>query len=233
MLLDSSSVKEAFEVYRQMDWPVIAVRPGKKIPAFTKWTGNYWPNMNQNYISKNRNANIGLLLGKIIDVEADSEEAEQKLNLILSGIPHLHYRSSRGSHHLFINRQTKFRKLVFDGIEYRGSGHHSLLPPSIGPTGFKYKWAEDSTDYITPLPEFLEKNITKINKRTVKMELPRCHKCGKECKIASQRFNLEIKALNLISIKWQCHSCRKYDLRPICRLIRKGKEFSEKDIIYT
>ncbi len=232
MILDSCSVREAYEIYHQMGLPVIPVRPRTKIPRFSNWTKNYWHNMNADYIAKHPDANIGLLLGKIIDIEADSEEAEERLGLILSGIEHVQYRSMRGSHHLFLNPNKNFRKLVFDGIEYRGYGHHSLLPPSIGPNGFQYAWHKNSTTALTLLPNFLEKNIKSVPKQKVHLELPRCSKCGRTCRVEAQRFKMEIEALSLIKTKWDCHKCRLYDLRPVCRMIRSGKKFDVKDIIF-
>lgn len=229
-MLNFSSSEEAFVFYRDLGWSVIAVRPNTKIPAFRNWTQNYFPNMNYNYISKNPSANLGILLGKIIDIEADTPESEQKLNLLLSGIHHMNYRSSRGSHHLFLNPFKKFRKVVIDGIEYRGEGHHSLLPPSTGPSGFNYKWADNSAEELTEMPEFFKKNLFKSISQAVKFETPRCGICGKECKVSAVRFNLEIQALVVIKTKWACVKCRKYDLREACRMIRKGKKVNSIDI---
>ncbi len=229
-MLNFSSTEEAFSFYRDLEWSVIAVRPRTKIPAFRNWSGKYLPSMNYNYISRNHDANIGLLLGKIIDIEADSEEAENKLNMILSGIPHMNYKSSRGSHHLFLSPLKKLRKVVMDGIEYRGYGHHSLLPPSTGPSGFDYQWSENSAKHLTELPQFIAKTLVENITSPIKFEKPICYICGKQCQVSAVRFNLEIQALVVIKTKWACNRCRKYDLKEACRIIRKGKEIKPKDI---
>lgn len=232
MLPSLCSVQEAFEIYRNIKWSVIAVVPGTKIPRFPSWNNTYYPYMHQAYIGQNPKANIGLLLGRIIDIEADNEESENKLNSMFKNVPHLQYRSGRGTHHLFLNKKTNFKKLIVDGVEYRGYSHHSLLPPSIGPSGFQYEWSENSTELITPLPKFIENKILKYHCEKGYHKNITCKKCQKQFKIAAKRLNLEMKALSLIKHPWKCHGCREWDLRKICRLIRKNQVYNERDIVF-
>lgn len=131
---------------------VIPVFGGQKRPV-----GSRWPSLATNdeatIAGWLRRGNIGICLGhgNLIDVEYDDHDAYEAFLAMetADGTP-LHeiktpsWQSARGSHRLFrIHGDLPgVATIKVSGVEFRigGRAAQSVLPPSIHPSGFRYKW---------------------------------------------------------------------------------------------
>lgn len=116
----------------------------------------------RHYFSDER-ANIAVALHKsaYMDVECDSEEAEERLRLSVSDeeLRTPTWRSRRGLHRLYLKPsvgETR-AKVTVEGIEFRGLGEGgalSTVPPSVHPdSGTRYEWVDGLSVWeIEPLP---------------------------------------------------------------------------------
>lgn len=141
-----------------MEWKPIAIYPNSKIPIGKGW--NIWSyEKNKNFIKQYKNCNIGLLLGEILDVEGDTPNANKILFEMIKDYKHPIYKSNKSYHHLFLNIDNKIRRKCAHGIEFRGYGHQSLLPPSND-----YEWI--SFCKVPPMPkrliQFYKRNFGKL-----------------------------------------------------------------------
>jgi hypothetical protein len=80
-----------FEQYTNMGFKVIPLRPKSKIPVWKRWNEKWNKSRAYNHLKKNPNSNIALVLGKIIDVEGDSPEANETIFSLIGDIPHPSY----------------------------------------------------------------------------------------------------------------------------------------------
>lgn len=203
---------------------VIPLWHNSKVPICKGWT-NWDKNSSRETLQRYPEANIGLLLGVIIDVEGDSREANDKILSLIGDYPHPSYISTKSIHHLFSNPDPMLRILKYRDIEFRGHRHQSVLPPSHH-QGVHYQWA-DSCEF--PIPEMPEKllqfyrNLKRGKHKGVKpgYVMVRCAKCMKKNFIHKKRFSLELTVFKRLGCRWECHHCRELDLRPICRGNRK------------
>lgn len=142
--------KETFlKAYKKLGWNIIPVNINSKQPIGKKWNERFWEEERvRNILLSQPNINLGIMLGKIVDVEADTEASNKFLNQIIGNYPHPIYRSTKSYHHLFISPDENLTRFVVDNIEFRGHKHHSLLPPSII-SGIKYEWIKP----IFPVPQ--------------------------------------------------------------------------------
>jgi hypothetical protein len=214
---------EFFDLYTlKLNWKITPICPDSKSPFLEKWNQTYHKEKIREYFEDNPEFNLGLILGDLVDVEADTPSANKFLDQLLIGSDHPKWSSSRSVHHLFINPDKKLTKLSIQGIEFRGRLHQSLLPPS------KIKDVDYNWINIVKVPEmpkslsnfywkFVERIIRGID-NSVKIQ---CFICGKEIKMQEKRLNLEINAFKVLNQRWQCKKCRSNDIRPLCRRVRK------------
>lgn len=168
-------ILDYFDLYTQkLDWNVIAVKPNSKTPVFRKWNSGYRADWQRYFLESHDDYNIGILLGKVVDVEADDERADNLLNSLIGDMPHPQYRSTKSTHHLFLTPDYDLTRIVIQGIEFRGYRHQSLLPPSISPSGKKYEWLKKSTFPVMPMPRRLQNFYKKHVQRLKQPILPRC-----------------------------------------------------------
>ncbi len=201
---------------------VIPIQSNSKRPIYRDWT-SYNPKKARNYVLNDPNVNLGILLGRVIDVEGDTDEANATIDDLIGDYPHPVYKSSRSKHHLFLTPDRRLTHFSFKNIEFRGYGHQSLLPPSrVGST--RYQWLQ-MTETIPPLPPLLLKFYRQKSKNHHGLLKPghieaTCSICDEQFYIHNKRFDLELKAFRLIGSKWECRSCRTVDLRQACRYAR-------------
>jgi hypothetical protein len=172
-------------------------------------------------------ANLGLLLGDIVDVEGDTEQADATLNDLIGNYPHPRWRSSKSTHHLFVNPDARLTSTRFLGMEFRGHKHQSVLPPSVHENGLQYSWQEihfPIPEMPAPLLEFYRNNRPRYGRRKKKPRegfvKTQCGKCKLQEEIHKKRLVLEVKAFAELGFSWQCHACRSVDVRDACRRIR-------------
>lgn len=216
---------DAFDLYLdKLHWPIVAVRSRSKQPAFAGWQTTYRPWQHRRYLEKRPEANIGLLLGRMVDVEADSEEGNSVLEALLGDYPHMRYASHKSVHHLFINPFPALTRVVLHDVEFRANNHQSLLPPSIHPNGARYKWLRPTTWQLTELPQ----SLRKLCKSRYAREIKSVALVSIACPVCQQGFNLprslvlvEQKAFKMMEQPWHCNKCRRADLRQIRRFLRR------------
>lgn len=222
------SILSHFDALTNQGLKVIPLRQNTKIPISKNWTENWDHHLVRQKIKQYPNSNIGILLGDIVDVEGDSEYANETILNLIKDYPHPTYRSSKSIHHLFLTPDETLRHFRYRDIEFRGHGHQSVLPPSVA-AGVVYKWLARFKFPVPPMPEeltlFLErKRKKKVKKDNIKPDHMQinCCTCDNKCYLHKRRFELELEAFKLLGQKWECQNCRSIDLRPACRLIRMG-----------
>lgn len=219
-----------FYNYTKIGYQVIPIYPLTKIPVGKNW--NHWNyDKSKSYFQKNPTANIGVLLGDIVDVEGDTDEANQIVKDLIGNVPHPMYKSSKSIHHLFENPDRNLTATRFLGMEFRAFKHQSVLPPSQHGDGSSYHWIEGcSIGKIPTMPDALMEFYWK-NKKVVKSTVKKhksdfittfCSCCQVEEKIHKKRLQLEIKAFQELNSLWRCHYCRPWDVRPLCREIKRN-----------
>lgn len=226
-----SRVVRFFDKYtKSLGWEIIPTLPKSKIPFMKGWQDEYDWDRIRRYLVAHPECNIGLRLGHVIDVEADSPEANARLDRLLAGAPdHPSYRSAKSTHHLFLTPDPDLTKIVAQGIEFRGGRHQSLLPPSVTKDGVEYTWLTWKTP-IPPLPEQLL-NLYNRHAKIVRgarsgcLAQPLCRKCNKQSRpIHVRRYERELAAFKRMGIGWHCHRCRDRDmvrvLNPLCRKMK-------------
>lgn len=223
---------EYFDRYVEAGLKVIPLYARSKIPVWPRWNGGWDRDRCRKYIVESPDCNLGILLGEIVDVEGDTDDANSYLNSLLRNYQHPQYRSSKSIHHLFLNPDPRLTSTRFNGLEFRGWKHQSVLPPSVHESGTNYHWLSDSVFTIPRMPPDLyryymenrpvpkkskSKNYLKPgHRRTL------CTKCAGAQFIHEKRLKLEVMAFAEFNMKWQCHGCRPVDVRPTCRRIRKS-----------
>lgn len=217
-----TAILNHFDTLTAKGLKIIPVRENSKVPMCKGWSSEWDRERSRRKLEIFPDCNIGLLLGNVVDVEGDTEDANRTILRLIGEYPHPCYRSTKSIHHLFQSPDPKLRIFRIGKIEFRGHGHQSILPPSSH-QGITYQWISQIGD-IPPMPESLRKFYTdhrdKIHKSKPDHLRARCDVCGKSELIHQKRLQLELAAFGNLGLKWQCHGCRKVDLRRACRLIR-------------
>jgi Bifunctional DNA primase/polymerase, N-terminal len=219
-----ASLIEHFDVLVKNGLQIIPLHEGGKNPIFPKWQTSYNHSYSRSYVEQHPNCNLGLKLGTILDVEGDSAHANRTVLSLIGDYPHPSYSSRKSIHHLFLNPFLDLTRIVHQDIEFRGSKHQSVLPPSTV-TDANYKWL--TIDFpIPPLPDRLLSFLLQIRRKKnndIKpghMKLP-CGMCRNMCYLHKRRFNLELNAFKSMGMPWTCRKCREIDVRPMCRKLAK------------
>jgi hypothetical protein len=220
-----------FEAYLTCGFNPIALYPGSKIPVFKDWQVDWSADKYRAAFDQMPDANMGFLLGTVMDVEGDTEEANEMIFDLTRHCPHPMFKSNKSCHHLFLSPNPNITICKFDGIEFRGRRHQSVVPPSVHKSGKVYEWLKKSTFPAPPMPTALV-NLLYSHYRDIKTAKPQqngkkanhtaslCNECGRRSYIHKTRLVLEVRAFASLDQKWQCQKCRKVDVRPICRKVR-------------
>ena len=216
----------------------IALKPYTKEPIGKYWNEGWNPQRWRIEFEKDETCNMGILLGEVIDVEGDTQEANDLIDRMIGDFPHPKFQSYKSTHHLFISPTPDFRTRRFNGIEFRGVGSQSMIPPSIHPDhpSVRYRWLHDSKFPVPIMPDCLrqlyEANYKERSPLGVRIK-PRlkpgykktnCRICGEDFFIHKKRLMLEVRAFREKGLFWMCHGCREFDMREPCRIIRKAIE---------
>lgn len=222
------TILKHFDALTNRGLKVIPLRENSKVPMYRGWTENWDKDRVRAKLQQFPDANIGVLLGDVIDVEGDSEEANKLLLDLIGDYPHPCYQSARSTHHLFLPPSAELRHWEWNEIEFRGHGHQSVLPPSRA-AGIAYKWLRQFQFPVPPIPDrLLDFYMSKLEKPKKRDKLKKghvkvwCSHCCEPVMLHRKRFDLELEAFKLLGQKWECQECRVVDLRPACRLIRAG-----------
>jgi len=202
------------EAYVKLGLKPIAIRKSSKKPFQRGWNKAWSKVATIEIVKKYPDCSLGILLGDVIDLEADTPESNDLLDDLLKDYPHPIYRSSKSRHHLFLNPHQWLTRVVIKGIEFRGKRHHSVVPPSIHKSGIVYTWLRDSTFPIPMLPLPLsEMLISQIPKRkrhskTSRFVRPWCDCCKKQFTVRSDEFEIELAFFRERNASWFCKRCR-------------------------
>lgn len=216
------TMAEHFESLTDLGLKPIPLRVNSKAPMTKCWQKNWDWKKNRDKFLRFPDANIGLLLGDVIDVEGDSDHSNRMLLDMIGDYPHPSYQSTRSIHHLFLTPDPELRIFKHKEIEFRGFGHQSVLPPSQH-FGVEYRWISK----LFPVPVMPEKLLRffkqlRGEKQTIKPGNMRvwCSSCREECFLHQKRFQLELEGFKLLGSPWECQNCRTIDMRPIVRSLR-------------
>ena len=214
-----------FDKLTDLGLKVIPLRENSKVPMCKGWNLNWNRKSARERLECFPDANIGLLLGDIVDVEGDSEQANDIILKLVRNYPHPSYQSVRSIHHLFVTPDPTLRILKVGEIEFRGHGHQSVLPPSSH-YGFQYRWFRNFQFPIPAMPEpllmFFNRHrygVQKVDRKPGHIRTW-CAKCERKVWIDQKRHEIESEAFRLFEQRWLCQSCRTIDIRSICRMIR-------------
>jgi hypothetical protein len=215
-----------FDALTRKGLKIIPLRENSKVPLCKGWSQEWDWHKNREKLRQFPEANLGVLLGDIVDVEGDSEEANRTIGELIGDYPHPCYFSTKSVHHLFATPDRHLSHFRYGEIEFRGHGHQSVIPPSQH-QGIFYRWLSAFRFPIPSMPErLLAFYQSKRNKKKAFLKPDHvriwCERCKKECFLHRKRLDLELEAFRLLCSGWNCHKCRSVDLRPACRLIRSG-----------
>lgn len=221
---------EFFDAYVLMGLKPIAIFKDSKRPVGYSWNKN-WSKDKWRHYFEDGDYNIGLLLGDIIDVEGDSDEANELLDRMIGDVPHPMFRSNKSVHHLFLNPDSTLTRFVHRDIEFRGYLHQSVVPPSVHNEGIRYNFLRASRWPIPQLPPdllrfYLENNKKRAAPKRHGQSLTEtcCKICNTSKPIHPKRLALEVIAFREYNLPWMCHDCREFDLRDACRRIRRSRK---------
>jgi hypothetical protein len=220
-----------FDAYVQAGLKVIPLYARTKIPVGKNWNDGWNQDWCRWSFKKYPESNMGLLLGDIVDIEGDDDQANDIVKNLIGDTPHPMYRSSKSTHHLFLNPDSKLTILQHDKIEFRAHRHQSALPPSKHEDGSPYSWLKGTKFPVPKMPDSLLIYYNKLQdcKPNLKTEhiRPWCSVCHKKILIHKNRYNSEKEIFDNLGYRWQCRNCRKYDLRPMVRLLRKKTKYTK------
>jgi hypothetical protein len=217
-----------FDLYVEMGLRPIAVYKNSKCPIGDNWNNN-WSIERWRPFFYSEDVNFGVLLGDIIDVEGDCDKSSNLLNDLIGNVPCLKFKSSKSTHHIFLNPDRKLTRTVIQGIEFRGHKHQTVFPPSVHQFGIQYQFI-NKVFPITEMPKTLKnfyfnnkqlkkqaKNKSKLKPGYVKTH---CNKCFSNFYIHKKRLCLEVQAFSQHDLLWMCHGCREINIKKYCRAIR-------------
>ena len=218
-----------FDFYVSLGLKIIPIYEKSKIPVGKAWNVDWdLEKCRSAFIRKDHN--MGLLLGELVDVEGDTPEANVFLESLIANTPHPMYRSTRSTHHLFVNPDPYLTATRFDDIEFRGHLHQSVIPPSVHLDGTEYHWLKGTVFPPPPMPKLLKQfyfeNREYPRKPRKKSNVKPghcqtfCRICQKKRFVHKKRLILEVQAFGLNNLPWMCHNCREFDMRETCRQLR-------------
>lgn len=224
----SDVILKHFDTLVEQGLKPIPLKVNSKQPYNKGWNKNWNYENSRWYFRCEPTLNMGLLLGDIIDVEGDTLEANDKITKLIGDYPHPCYRSRKSIHHLFLTPDPELTRIQVKGVEFRGYGHQSVLPPSQH-QGVFYRWKEDSIWPVPQMPDSLLeyywhlRNGRKRRSTTVKPGHIKvwCNNCKQESFMHQKRFDSELELFQMMCQKWTCQKCRKIDLRPLVRRLRR------------
>lgn len=224
-----------FDGYVKFGFKPIAIYKNAKCPIGRDWNKNWSISQWRPFFEDpSEEFNMGILLGDIIDVEGDTLEANLLLNKLIGDTPHPKFSSSKSTHHLFATPDPNLTRFAFNGLEFRGKNHQSVVPPSKHNDGASYRWLQDSKFTILPMPSalleyFHQNRKSRGNPRVQNNVKPKnkqghvktkCKACLESFYIHKKRLILEVRAFQEHKLPWMCRGCRKIDVREECRFLR-------------
>ena len=162
--------------YARHGLPVVRIWEREKKPVENAWQNHATTDEQTiTYLwTGDPRCNVGVQMGcgqqPIIDIECDSDEAEEEYDALWDGKPPVvpSYRGRRGRHYLFRWRPGFPDKAAFHcgAIEVRtgngGKGAQSVFPPSVHPSGAVYSWEPGLSLDDVPLGTLPDEIVAKL-----------------------------------------------------------------------
>lgn len=225
-----------FDAYVLCGLQPIAIYKGDKCPIGKAWNENWSVQRWRPMFEQTNDLNMGILLGNIVDVEGDTDQANKDLNDMIGDLPHPMFKSSKSIHHIFLNPDQNLTRKVMNGIEFRAYTHQSVVPPSTHNSGNKYEWISNYNLSVPQMPSVLyEYYISNLKQNSKSPKIVRNKKKLKQghiktiCKICNcsffvhkKRLVLEVRSFQKMNLPWMCRGCREIDVKDMCREIRKS-----------
>jgi hypothetical protein len=92
-----------FDALTKRGLKIIPLRENSKVPLCKAWNSDWDREVVRDKICQFPDANLGILLGDVVDVEGDSEDANRTILDLIGDYPHPCYFSTKSIHHLFLN----------------------------------------------------------------------------------------------------------------------------------
>jgi Bifunctional DNA primase/polymerase, N-terminal/Primase C terminal 1 (PriCT-1) len=145
--------------------------PRSKLPAVKSWQtiASRSPEQITKWWGAGPEANIAIATGEasqVFVVDIDSSDGEQELAKLGALPATVEATTSRGRHVYFKMPRTPLRNTagkIAPHIDTRGTGGFVLCPPSLHPTGARYKWSGART--IASAPDWLLSKLTEQTQR--------------------------------------------------------------------
>ena len=147
--------------------------PGLKKPAISRWQIDATTDQDQiaAWWAEQPDYNVALATGPasgVFAVDVDSPEAEHELARLEAEhgtIPSTTETVTSRGRHLFFRWSDKnpvrnTAGKIAPGIDTRGQGGFTLMPPSLHPSGKRYAWSVDSARAVAEAPDWLLARIT-------------------------------------------------------------------------
>jgi len=145
----------------EMKLPVFPLEPRGKKPLTPRGfkDATVDPAQIERWWKANPEANIGAPVppGYLV-LDLDSQEAVTRLKYLDHQLPETaHAETSRGFHHWFTHPfpELRTRHGVLPSIDVKADGGYVVLPPSVHPSGARYRWIIPPWEGIAPAPEWL------------------------------------------------------------------------------
>jgi hypothetical protein len=131
------------------------------------------PSMLAHWWGLNCNFNIALATGRasgIFAIDVDGVDAEAELRKLEAAHgdlpPSIEVTTPRPGRHIYFKmpadvdvRNSAGR--IAPGVDVRGTGGYCLVPPSLHPSGKRYRWSVDCSDHFADAPDWLLARIAK------------------------------------------------------------------------
>jgi hypothetical protein len=148
---------------------VFPCAPGQKTPACTHGCNDATTDIItiQTWWQENPKYNIGIATGAVsgifvIDIDNGDADGESEWDRLIDHhsavMPTVEVITARGRHLYFKYPNVSVRNSagkIAPGIDVRGEGGYVLAPPSLHPSGKRYRWSVDTAATITDAPLWL------------------------------------------------------------------------------
>lgn len=163
----SNNLKKAALAYAEAEIPVFPLGKKGKTPLHKGGFHKATTDLKQikKWWKQNPNANIGSpLVAGLIALDFDGDDGYETYKNLKLKKRTIKARTARGFH-LYYAADLKSQTAAMEGLDLRGGGEggYIILPPSIHPTGFQYKWNMPET--LESLPERIALQFKKSGKK--------------------------------------------------------------------